>query len=203
MLPLAELQAFAPKARRTFSGSDDVLCVVQYWLEDVQARADVLDEERLRTDAVYARHVGQLNVLTFLIEHADSNLGNILVSADPEGARLFAIDNGVAFSSEPSNRGELWRTMRVQRLPADTVARLRALTQAELAARLGVLAQWRLENRRYVASPLTDDLDRRFGVRRKGGVLQMGLTQGEIANVWKQRERLLELIDKGKIVAGD
>ena len=203
MLPVEELRAFAPKVRRTFTGSDDVLCVVQYWLQDVQAPADVLDEERFRTDAVYARHVGQLNVLTYLIEHADSNLGNFLVSAEPEGARLFAIDNGVAFESEPSNRGELWKRMRVERLPADTVARLRRVTQADLTARLGVLAQWQLEGRRFVAAPFTANLSPSRGVRREEGVLQMGLTRGEIAGVWKQVERLRELVDEGKIVATD
>src|SRR6188508_1318956 len=57
MVPLEELRAFAPKAKPTFSGADEVLCVVQYWLQDVEPRTDVLDSERFETDAAYARHV--------------------------------------------------------------------------------------------------------------------------------------------------
>src|SRR5262249_25675912 len=76
MVPLAELRVYAREARPTFSGSDDVLCVVQYWLQNVINPADVLDADQLKSDPVYARHVGQLNVLTYLIRHGDSNVGN-------------------------------------------------------------------------------------------------------------------------------
>ncbi|HET7924901.1 MAG TPA: hypothetical protein VFL30_08380, partial [Rhodanobacteraceae bacterium] len=169
MVPLDALRVFAPNVRPTFSGADEVLCVVQYWLQDVQARTDVLDSERFETDAAYARHIGQLNVLTHLIEHADSNAGNFLISAEPEGARVFSIDNGVAFASEPSDRGQQWKPMRVERLPADTVARLRQLTEADLVSRLGVLAQWELTDGHYVAVPLTDNVKPNAGVRRTAG----------------------------------
>jgi len=199
MVPLEELRAFAPKAKPTFSGADEVLCVVQYWLQDVEPRTDVLDSERFETDAAYARHVGQLNVLTYLIEHADSNPGNFLVSAEPEGARVFSIDNGVAFASEVSDRGQLWRTMRVERLPADIVARLRQLTETDLMSRLGVLAQWELADGHYVAVPPADNLRSNTGVRRKPGTIQMGLTRGEIVSVVSRAKRLLRLIDDDKI----
>jgi hypothetical protein len=200
MLPLEELRVYSPQVRRTFPGAEEeVLCVIQYWLQDVEAPADVLDLERFETDAVYARHVGQLNVFTYLIEHRDSNLGNFLISAEREGARLFSIDNGVAFASEESDRGELWRRMRVERLPADLVARLRALTEEGLAARLGVVAQWRLENGHYVSVPLTENLNRNVGVRREHGQVQMGLTRGEIGALWRRAERLVEMIDEGDI----
>jgi hypothetical protein len=121
MLPMEQVKPYSPDVKATFPDSDDVLCVVQYWLQDVTAPADVLFPERFESDALYARHIGQLNVLTYLISHRDSNLGNFLISAVPEGARVFSIDHGVAFASEGSDRGELWRSMRVKRLPADTV----------------------------------------------------------------------------------
>jgi hypothetical protein len=199
MLPVAQLKPYAPDARATFPGSDDVLCVVQYWLQDVTVPQDVLFPERFESDALYARHIGQLNVLTYLIGHRDSNLGNFMVSAVPEGARVFSIDNGVAFASEGSDRGELWRSMRVKRLPADTVARLRKLTEAELNSRLGVLAEWKLENGHYVAISPGENLRPRSGVRRKEGVVQMGLSQGEIGAVWSRAQKLLRMIDDGDI----
>ena len=40
---------------------------------------DVYNPARFAADPVYARHIGQLNVLTYLIEHRDSNLGNFLL----------------------------------------------------------------------------------------------------------------------------
>jgi hypothetical protein len=199
MLPLAQLTTYSPQVKPTFEGSDDVLCVLQYWLQDVTAPADVLFPERFESDAVYARHIGQLNVFTYLIKHGDSNLGNFLVSAQQEGARVFSIDHGVAFFSERSDRGELWRSMRVQRLPADTVARLRKLTEAELGARLGVLAEWKLENGHYVAVAPGANVAPRSGVRRKEGLVQMGLSRAEIKSVWYRAEMLLKMIDDGEI----
>jgi hypothetical protein len=199
MLPLAEMKRYSPAVKATFTGSDDVLCVVQYWLQGVTAREDILDPARFESDALYARHIGQLNVFTYLINHRDSNLGNFLVSTVPEGARVFSIDHGVAFFSEPSDRGELWRSMRVKRLPADTVARLRKLTEADLQSRLGVLAEWKLENGRYVAVSPGKNLRQKSGVRRDEGVVQMGLTHGEIGAVWSRAQKLLKMIDDGEI----
>jgi hypothetical protein len=201
MVPLVELNPYAPKVKikPTFRGSDDVLCVVQYWLQDVNAAKDVLDPARFETDAVYAKHIGQLNVFTYLIEHGDSNLGNFLISDAPEGARVFAIDNGLAFLSERGDRGELWKSMRVKRLPADTVKRLRGLTEDDLTSHLGVIAQWELKDGRYVQIPRGENLSRYDGVRRTDTVVQMGLTRNEIVRVWRRVETLLDMIDDGKI----
>jgi hypothetical protein len=199
MVPLAQMQTYSSDVRATFPDSDDVLCVVQYWLQDVTAPQDVLFPARFESDALYARHIGQLNVLTYLISHRDSNLGNFLISAVPEGARVFSIDHGVAFASEPSDRGELWRSMRVQRLPAETVARLRKLTEADLDSRLSVLVEWKLENGHYVAVSPGGNLAPRHGVRRKESVVQMGLSSSEIGAVWSRAQKLLRMIDDGDI----
>jgi len=200
-VPIAELHKYAPEARPTFRGADEVLCVVQYWLQDVVAVKDVLEPELLKSDPVYERHIGQLNVVTFLIRHGDSNVGNFLISAAPKGERVFAIDNGVAFASEESDRGELWRSMRVRRLPSDVVDRLRKLTEGDLASRLGVVAQWQLEHASWMAVPLGANLSPGSGVRDKGSTLQMGLTRREIGDVWNRAKQLLEKIDKAEIVA--
>lgn len=202
MVPLAELRPWAPAARPTFrDDSDDVVCVLQYWLQDVVATADVLDEALFASDPVYARHVGQLNVFTYLIRHGDSNVGNFLISAESKGERVFAIDNGVAFASEESDRGDLWRRMRVKRLPADVIARLRKLTEADLTARLGVVAQWQLTGGHYAAVAPGPNLSPNSGVRRDGATLQMGLTRREISGVWDRARQLLKMIDGQEIVA--
>jgi hypothetical protein len=200
LVPLAQLKPYAPAASPTFSGSNEVLCVVQYWLQEVIAPADVLDDSQLRSDAVYERHIGQLNVVTYLIRHGDSNAGNFLISKELAGARVFSVDNGVAFNSEESDRGELWRSMRVKRLPADVVERLRKLTEDDLKSRLGVVGQWRLSDGRFLAVAPGKNVASNSGVRRDGPTVQMGLTRREISGVWDRAKRLLKMIDDKEIV---
>ena len=120
-IPRADFAKYQPDVTRTFSSADQVLAVLQYWLSDITVVADVYDPARFDADPVYARHIGQLNVLTYLIEHRDSNVGNFLIGKSPTGARVFSIDHGVAFASIDSDRGEAWKDIRVNRLPADTV----------------------------------------------------------------------------------
>jgi hypothetical protein len=199
MVPLDVFRKYSPDVKPTFRGSDDVLGVVQYWLHEVKVIADVYDEQHFRSDPVYARHIGQLNILTYLIEHGDSNVGNFLISRAEQGQRVFSIDNGVAFAFNESDRGTLWKSMRVDRLPADAVDRLRKLDENELTRRLAVLAQWKLDGGHWIATPPGENLSSGRGVRIDGEVVQMGLTRGEISQLHRQVERLLKLIDKGKI----
>ena len=199
LVPLAELRPYAPEAKPTFRGSDEVLVVLQYWLQEVKVIADVYDPARFAADAAYARHIGQLNVLTWLIEHGDSNVGNFLISRAEQGARVFSIDNGVAFAFNESDRGQLWKSLRVDRLPADTVERLRGITEDELQRRLGVLAEWRFEDGRWIAATPGANLGPARGVRASKEAVQLGLTKSEINGVWRQLQRLLKDLDSGKI----
>jgi hypothetical protein len=199
MVPLAEFRKYAPDVRPTFPGADEVLAVVQYWLHDITVVADVLDPATFASDALYARHIGQLNILTFLIQHRDSNAGNFLLGKTPPGARVFSIDHGVAFASEDSDRGMLWRDLRVKKLPADAIARLRKLTDADLTAALGVLAEWQLRDGHYVATALGPNRSAWRGVRRSDGILQMGLTRAEIGDIGRQLRLLLARVDAGEI----
>jgi hypothetical protein len=134
-----------------------------------------------------------------LIRHRDSNVGNFVLGKAEVGARVFSIDHGVAFASEESDRGDVWKDMRADRLPADTVERLRQITPQLLADRLGVLAQWKLDGGRYVPVPLGANLSESRGVRRDDNDLQMGLTKSEILAVHRLLTKLLALVDRGKI----
>ena len=200
MVPLADFTKYAPAADPTFKGADQVLAVVQYWLNDIKVIADVYDPQRFAADPVYARHIGQLNILTYLVEHRDSNVGNFLIGRSERGARVFSIDHGVAFASPPSDRGELWKDIRVDRMPADAIERLRALTPEVMQQKLGVLAQWKLDNGKFVPVALGANLGDRRGVRREGDVVQMGLKRSEISELYRNVEALLKLVDRGKIM---
>ncbi|MEX2150907.1 MAG: hypothetical protein WD793_11890 [Steroidobacteraceae bacterium] len=199
MVPLADFARYSPDVKRTFSSADQVVAVVQYWLNDIKSIPDVYDPARFAADPAYARHIGQLNVLTYLVRHRDSNQGNFLLGNAEAGARVFSIDHGVAFASDESDRGDVWKDLRVDRLPADTIKRLRLVTPELLTDRLGVLAQWRLEGRSYISVPRGRNLSEHRGVRRSDNELQMGLTKGEIREVHKLLSKLLERVDRGEI----
>jgi hypothetical protein len=198
-IPRADFAKYQPDVARTFASADQVLAVLQYWLSDIAVIADVYNPTRFDADPLYARHIGQLNVLTYLIRHRDSNVGNFLIGKAATGARVFSIDHGVAFASGDSDRGEAWKDIRVDRLPADTVARLRTITVPVLEQRLGVLAQWQLEGDHFVPAALGPNLSPYRGVRREGKDLQMGLTKAEISAVNRLLVRLLQRIDAGEI----
>jgi hypothetical protein len=198
-VPVAELLPYAREARPTFRGSEEVLVVLQYWLQEVKVVADAYDPALFTSDPGYARHVGQLNVLTYLIEHGDANLGNFLVSRAERAPRVFAVDNGVAFAHNESDRSDVWKYLRVPSLPADTVERLRSLTQETLQQKLGVLAQWRLDGDRWIAEPPGPNLASQRGVRQKDGVVQMGLTKSEIAQLDRRRTQLLRQVDERRV----
>jgi hypothetical protein len=200
MVPLADFAKYSPGVQRTFLVADQVLAVVQYWLSDIKVVADVYDPARFDADPVYARHIGQLNVFTYLIRHRDSNLGNFLLGNAEVGARVFSIDHGVAFASEDSDRGELWKDMRVNRLPADTVERLRKVTPQLLTERLGVLAQWHFQDGGYVPVANGKNLSENRGIRRTGNELQMGLNKSEIRALHRLLTKLLERVDRGEFI---
>jgi hypothetical protein len=199
MVALDDFRKYSADVQRTFAPAPQVLAVVQYWLSDIKVIADVYDAGRFAADPVYARHIGQLNVLTHLIQHRDSNAGNFLIGRAEQGPRVFSIDHGVAFASGDSDRGELWKDLRVTVLPADTVQRLRSVTPEILDARLGVLAQWQLREGAWVPVPPGPNLATRKGVRREGDQLQMGLTKMEIDAIERLLRRLLQRIDEGEI----
>jgi hypothetical protein len=199
MVPLADFRRYAPDVARTFPPAEQVLSVVQYWLADVKVIADVYDPDRFASDPLYARHIGQLNIFTHLVDHRDSNAGNFLIGRAESGPRVFSIDHGVAFASIDGDRGELWQSIRIDRLPSDAVARLRAITPAMLQDRLGVLAQWRLQDGRYVPVSRGANLWESRGLRRKGDELQLGLTRGEINSIYKRLARLLQRVDAGEL----
>lgn len=186
----------------TFKDSDDVLVVLQYWLSGVDQEADaesVFDEERFERDSLYARHVANFNLLTYLIRHRDSNKGNFLASVDPENPRVFSVDNGVAFSSDPSKRGSYWEKIRVGALPASTIDRLRAITPGVLRQSLGVIEQFDVDDSGHWTPVFpAENLDPEEGVRHRGSVMQLGLTAAEIRDVYARIQKLLEDVDRGK-----
>jgi len=195
-LPLDWYRERDPGVEATFRRTNSVVVVIQAFLQFV-GTDDVWDENRFRADTTYARYWGNLNILTYLIRHNDSNSGNLMISTlGPP--RVFSVDNGVAFNSIDSDRGTRWRNLLVDRYPAATVARLRTITEQQMRDALGVLAQWRIEDEQLVPTTRTENIDPRGGVRERNGIVQFGLTKDEIDDVWFRLQTFLREVDGGR-----
>jgi hypothetical protein len=197
--PLSWYRGLDNRARATFRDTESVLVALQYWLFNVTPD-DFWDEDRFEADSVYARHFANFNILTYLIRHNDANVGNFLISKTVDNPRVFSVDNGLSFASRTSDRGARWRTLRVDRLPAATVERLRAITEEELTRRLETVAQFevRSDGQLDLVEP-TANIDPGDGIRSNDRVIQFGLTDSEIRSVWRRLQDLLEDVDRGRV----
>jgi hypothetical protein len=198
--PIEFVREQIPNARPTFrEAQNSVLVALQYWLMGV-TQQEFWDDRRAASDDVYGRYIGNFNILTHLIDHRDSNIGNFLISTSSEEPRVFAVDNGVAFAGQESNRGTTWRDLLVRRLPHHTVERLRQITGDDLRQALGVLAEFEVDpDGRMTAVTPTSNMSPGRGVRRSADRIQLGLTTTEIRGVENRLRSLLRQVDGGRI----
>jgi hypothetical protein len=194
----AEYEKIEPNASPTFENCPAIYCLLQYWLDNVTAK-EILDEKRFASDSIYAKHIGNLNIFTYLIRHSDSNIGNFLISTDSLNPRVFAVDNEMAFGDITSERGYEWRNLVVKRFPQETVAQLRQVELEDLHKILGVVAQYEIREERLAPVEPTEPIDITKGVRQAGGVIQLGLTEKEINGVYKRLKEFLDKADSGEI----
>ncbi len=197
-VPLEWYRAQDASVSPTFTGTSSVLVVLQYWLFAVTGR-DVYDAARLQSDTAYARHFGNLNVLTYLIRHNDSNHGNIMIAEELLPPRLFSVDNGVAFRSEVSDRGYEWRNLRTRSISRRTVDRLREISREELQRKLRVVAQFDIRDGVLLPAERDPQPLASPGVRRTRELLQLGLTDAEINGVHQRLQSLLRQVDSGRL----
>ncbi len=195
--PLKKYRKYDSAVDATFTKPPIVFFVLQCWLENV-ALAEIHDKARFKKDSLYARHFANMNIFSYLIYHSDSNRGNALISTLPDQPRVFIVDNGVAFDSEPSNRGTKWREIRVNRLPRKTIERLKSITREQLDQTLAVVAEYKIENGGLTPVEFSENFNSKAGVRRKKNRLQMGLNRLEIKNVHSRLKDLLKRVEKGK-----
>jgi hypothetical protein len=192
-----EVQAFRhPTIRRTRS----VLFLLSYWIHNLTVdTVDPFEPGMFELNPTYHRHFANANLLTHLIDHKDGNHGNLLVSRDGLNMRVFAVDNDVAFRSQISDRGDRWRQLLVDQLPAATVERLRGITRDRLEAELAVLAEFQIVDEYLEPVEPGPNAGPRRGVRVGDGRVQFGLTQGEINDLDRRIRSLLRDVDRGRI----
>ncbi|MBD3375231.1 hypothetical protein GF406_09360 [candidate division KSB1 bacterium] len=187
-----------PHAEPTFKGTSSVVCDIQYWLNNI-TKFDKIDPARFESDSLYAHHVANFNILTYLIKHSDSNEGNFLISTDPLNPRVFAVDNGVAFGSPESTRGTYWKELRIDRAPRSTVDRLRTINRDVLNKTLAVVAQFNVEDDQLIMTEPASMFAGYKGVRTKSDIVQFGLTTLEIDGVERRLDWFLDRVDSGKL----
>ncbi len=199
-LPLRLYQQLDSTAGPTFEGTSSVLVLLQYWLPDVTyTEREVWDPALFQADTVYARHFANADVLTYLIRMADANPGNLLISTDSSVSRVFAVDNGVAWTS-PDGRGTHWSELEVDRLPRETVERLRAITREQLDSALAVVAQFAVDDAgRLVRAEITPKRTPHVAVEHADGIVQLGLMDVELENTWERLRALLARVDAGEV----
>ncbi len=195
--PLDVYKKLDPNVIPTFKGTSSVFCVIQYWLHNVKATG-IFDEKLFDSDTLYAKHLANFNILTYLIKHNDSNIGNILISSDPTNPRIFAVDNGIAFGEVESPRGYEWRNIRINRLPRESIDALRQYQYRDLVEELGVVAQYRFVNDQLIPMVPKENFNDHKGVRTLDDMFQLGLTASEIKEVYERLKKLLQKVDSGE-----
>jgi hypothetical protein len=203
--PLAFYQLTVDEnAKPTFPTVPCVYGILSYWLEDAQSLEDaqerglltsderVFDPARFRKDEAYNRTVAHLNMLTYLIRHADSHPDQFLVAGSSRDIRVYSIDNSVSFGPfENPGVIENWSKVLVPAFPRETLARLEELGKTGFD-RLATIEQYAIENGQLVPdSPIVRVKPRREAVRWIGRKLQVGLTRSEINGVRRRLRNLL------------
>jgi hypothetical protein len=202
-VPVDIQSRYRPDARPTLEGTNCVLFAISLWLENVTVPDVFYNEERFLSEPAYAYTYGIFNILTYLSDHLDNRKGNFLVSKDDRFPRAYAIDNGIAFGSWIYNwfvpSSYAWRKMVVPAVPKSAVDRLRELRRADLD-RFAALAEFHQNSDGYLeAVPPGASLDASRPVNISGKVVQLGLTENEIDDLWERIETLIEKVDEGHL----
>lgn len=199
-IPLDVYQAVAADRGANVEGTRCVFGLLSAWLSNVTEPDPVFDRERFARDRRYAFNLADLNLLHYLIDHRDARASNFLIATDGNDARIFSVDNGIAFGTLVYNYfiANL-NDIRVSALPRQSVDRLRRITRDDLA-QLGTLAQLEADSAGVLRNvPPTANVDPDSGVRVTANGLQLGLTRSEIDAVMKRLQVLLATIDAGDL----
>ena len=199
-VPLAAYQRLDPKARPTVDGMECVVGTVALWLQHTIEPEPLYDPARFATDAAYAYHFSNLNVLTYLVAHRDGRPGNILAADTDSNRRVFAVDNGISFGGMIYNfLTTNWDVLRVGAVRREVVERLRTVDAVALGA-LATLVELEVGDdgmlRSVAAGP---PIDPQCGARVASDRIQLGLTTAEIDGLGERIAVLLRRIDEGSL----
>lgn len=197
-----QVRAFDEDAEAQVPGTGCVLGAVTLWLQNLTVPDELYDEARFYDDPVYAWHMADFNLFTYVVQHRDGAANNVPTSDDESNRRIYAIDNGMSFGGRIHNYFvRNWDSIEVPALRAESVERLRAVTRADIDE-LAVVAMMAREGDRLVnVDPRPEE---EAGVGEEPGhveepVLTLGLTEEERSAIEERIARLLERVDAGEV----
>ena len=122
------------------------------------------------------------------------------MSKDDARRQVFAIDNGITFDPFWYNYFvPNWNLLRVAALRHESIDRLRSLRAEDLNVLLVVEQLEHDGNGMFHPVPPGPPIDPEEGTSFEDGVIQFGLTDDEVEDVWERIEDLLEDVDKGNV----
>jgi hypothetical protein len=196
-------------AEVTIHGMRCVYGILSYWLEDAQSidAADdegildsddsAFDEHLFNISASYRQSAANVNILTYLIHHADSHGRQFVLRGGARTPWLYAVDNSSAFGSYKNPDVERdWSLIGVPALPRASVERLKRADPGDLA----VVEQYENVAGVLRSTPRTaTGAEREAGFRWHHGQLQVGLTRLEISGVAARRAALLTSLGRQQL----
>jgi hypothetical protein len=197
---LEEFRVVDPEPRPTADSGTCVFGALSLWIVDVEVVKRVFDTELFQDDPIYARTLGDVNILGYLIEHRDGRKSNFLISTLPGGRRVYSIDNGISFGANLFNYfAKNTSRIRVAELPRISIDRLKQVSFNDVE-RLGVLGHYERDAEGHlVPMPPDANFDPAHGTRVRQDVFQFGLSREEVSDVWNRLGRLLADVNDGKI----
>jgi len=196
-----------PAATASFRDVPCVLGYLSYWLEDVEslkdARADgwfrshddALDDDMFSANPLYRESVADMNLVTYLIDHADTHSAQFVIRRDPDAPAVYSVDNSMAFGVKHNHRVKVdWSKIQVPALPARSLDRLRAARLEPLSS----IAELELHGGGHLvpASPRQRAAEP-AGIRWIQGRLVIGMTVDELAMLRGRIDALLAAVERG------
>jgi hypothetical protein len=208
--PLHDYRRVEPDAEPSFPRLRCAFGFLSYWREDVvsldtaeeqgwfESERGPFDEHLFLRDPVYRSSIGEVNLLTYFIDHDDSHSDQFMLARKPGHTSVTVVDNSMCLLSpwnDKLERDEDWSRFQVPALPRRALERLVRLTDDEIAT-LQVIEQHELRDGLLVSTPGSGAPARgdpsagmRWATRDR---LQVGLTDREIALLRLRRDSLSE-----------
>lgn len=201
------------EAEPSFPGAECVYGVLQYWLENVQTMVEaedagwfdwddggIYDEDLWNSSRLYRDSLAHVNLLAYLIDHADTHWAQFLIVEDPAVPVVYSVDNSLAFGADHNSDlgAHDWSHIKSPALPREAIERLRAM--GDELERLQILEQ--LAGRGDVLaveppSPPAGPPDRGFSW--VDGKVKVRLLRSELLGLRVRLDRLLRRIDRGEL----
>lgn len=198
-----------PAAQASFREVPCVLGYLSYWLEDVVgiieagdqgwfgSDDDALDDDLFEDNLPYRESVADMNLLTYLIDHADTHRGQFVIRHDPQAPAVYSIDNSMAFGVKRNTRVRVdWAKIQVPALSRRATDRLREAPIEPLSS----IAELELRGGgKLVPVAPGQRAAEPAGIRWVDGRLVIGMTVDELEMLRTRINQLFASIDSSEL----